>query len=150
MVQKLKELRKNKKGFTLVELIVVLVILGILIALLVPSLTGYIKKADQKVVMAEARNAQMAVQTIASESYDSTQADDAADVTMSADDIAKAAELADVEAASITNVTLDGTTNKIKTMTYVGDKYTITYQNDKWDETTLVKTTNTPSTPDQG
>ena len=33
---------KDKKGFTLVELIVVLVILAILAALLVPALTGYI------------------------------------------------------------------------------------------------------------
>ena len=40
-VQKLKD----KKGFTLVELIVVLVILAILAALLVPALTGYIDKA---------------------------------------------------------------------------------------------------------
>ena len=41
MFKKLKE----KKGFTLVELIVVLVILAILAALLIPALTGYIDKA---------------------------------------------------------------------------------------------------------
>ena len=35
---------KDKKGFTLVELIVVLVILAILAALLVPTLTGYIDR----------------------------------------------------------------------------------------------------------
>ena len=34
-----KKLKENKKGFTLVELIVVLVILAILAALLVPALT---------------------------------------------------------------------------------------------------------------
>ena len=44
---------KNKKGFTLVELIVVLVILAILAALLVPALTGYIDKANQEKVIAE-------------------------------------------------------------------------------------------------
>lgn len=37
MFKKLKE--NNKKGFTLVELIVVLVILAILAALLIPALT---------------------------------------------------------------------------------------------------------------
>ena len=39
---------KDKKGFTLVELIVVLVILAILAALLVPALTGYIDKANRE------------------------------------------------------------------------------------------------------
>ena len=60
---------KNKKGFTLVELIVVLVILAILAALLVPALTGYIDKAKEKKVIAETRMVVMAVQTVTSEVY---------------------------------------------------------------------------------
>ena len=60
---------KNKKGFTLVELIVVLVILAILAALLVPALTGYIDKAKEKKIVAETRMVVMAVQTVASETY---------------------------------------------------------------------------------
>ena len=43
---------KDKKGFTLVELIVVLVILAILAALLVPALTGYIDKANNEKIIA--------------------------------------------------------------------------------------------------
>lgn len=38
----------NHRGFTLVELIVVLLILAILLSLLIPSLTGYITNAQQK------------------------------------------------------------------------------------------------------
>ena len=45
----MKKTRKSsKKGFTLVELIVVLVILAILAAMLVPALTGYIRRARQE------------------------------------------------------------------------------------------------------
>lgn len=66
----LKKLRKNnKKGFTLVELIVVLVILAILAALLVPALTGYIDKAKEKQIVAETRQIVMAAQTILDEKY---------------------------------------------------------------------------------
>ncbi len=55
-----QKMREDKKGFTLVELIVVLVILAILIALLVPTLTGYIDNANKKKVASEGRQILMA------------------------------------------------------------------------------------------
>lgn len=61
--------RNDKKGFTLVELIVVLVILAILASLLIPALTGYIDKAKQKNIIAEARGIWTAAQAGASEYY---------------------------------------------------------------------------------
>ena len=60
---------KEKKGFTLVELIVVLVILAILAALLVPALTGYIDKANDQKVIATTRQVVMAAQTEVSTAY---------------------------------------------------------------------------------
>ena len=68
MFEKISKM-KNKKGFTLVELIVVLVILAILAALLVPALTGYIDKANKEKVVSECRMVVMAAQTTASEYY---------------------------------------------------------------------------------
>lgn len=47
---------QNKKGFTLTELIVVIVIIGILAAVLIPTLTGYINKANQSAAEQEARS----------------------------------------------------------------------------------------------
>ena len=43
----MKKIGKDKKGFTLVELIVVLVILAILAAILVPALLGWVDRARQ-------------------------------------------------------------------------------------------------------
>lgn len=69
MLKKLWNKRNDKKGFTLVELIVVLIILAILAALLIPALTGYIDKAKNKQIIAETRQAVMAAQTLVDEEY---------------------------------------------------------------------------------
>ncbi|MCI2063092.1 MAG: prepilin-type N-terminal cleavage/methylation domain-containing protein [Eubacteriaceae bacterium] len=68
MADKLKNL---KKGFTLIEITTVLVILTILAALLFPVYIGYINKVKGRISMLECRNCILAAQTIASESYNS-------------------------------------------------------------------------------
>lgn len=47
MLWKMKERCKNKKGFTMVELIIVIVIIVVLAAVLVPNLLKYVDKANQ-------------------------------------------------------------------------------------------------------
>ena len=131
MFKKLKE--NNKKGFTLVELIVVLVILAILAALLVPALTGYIDKAKKKSVIAETRQCVMAAQTLADEYYGTV-----AEGTFDSSKISTAEieELAEVK-GKINSVTYQGKPSEsdtdakaigtVLTLEYTDGQYTCTY-----------------------
>lgn len=51
----MKKLLRNKKGFTLIELIVVIAILAILAAILIPSLLNYMKAANKAQAESNAR-----------------------------------------------------------------------------------------------
>ena len=88
----MKKLRKNDKGFTLVELIVVLVILALLAAILVPALLGYIDKAKKEKNYQAAQEVHTAVQALATESYGKGDAKH----TMSLDDIKNLAGIDDL------------------------------------------------------
>jgi type IV pilus assembly protein PilA len=64
----MNKLRKNsKKGFTLVEIIVVLVIIAILLAALAPVMIGWINDARDRAAMAEGRTVLVAAQSVLTE-----------------------------------------------------------------------------------
>lgn len=139
MVKRLKENRK--RGVTLVELIVVLVILAVLVAISIPALTGYIDKAKEKQIILETRQLVMASQTLLDEEYakfqknsnlnpqiivskETTGIDNNGNFTISTVDIK---ELAEIEVTADTfKATLDEN-GKIDTVEYKEGNKTCTY-----------------------
>lgn len=145
---------KNKKGFTLVELIVVLVILAILAALLVPALTGYIDKAREQSLTSEASMVLTAAQATVSEAYgngdivvDSTGTvglkKTTGDATISTDDMVKQInQLAEVKkdaswsfTVKVDDNTADYKTVKIEKLYYSDGKNAVCYDNGTWGPT---------------
>ena len=122
---------KDKKGFTLVELIVVLVILAILAALLVPALTGYIDKANKEKVVAETRMVVMAAQTEASEAYGKLTSTSSTSSTTAAEiasrmkkNIEELKKLAEVDGKYV--ITVNGSA-EITKVVYTHSGFTCTY-----------------------
>ena len=58
---------KNKNGFTLIELIVVIAIIGVLATILVPSMLGYVRKSKISSANSTATSLQRAINTVLQE-----------------------------------------------------------------------------------
>jgi type IV pilus assembly protein PilA len=100
----LKSAARNRKGFTLVELIVVLVILALLLSTTVPGMTQWIAKSKVAQAKIECRACVIAAQTLAVEKYSSNRPEDSvitwiSDTGKRSEDITGLAEVSGTVAA---------------------------------------------------
>lgn len=62
-------MKKKEQGFTLIEIIVVLLIIGILLAITIPSIMGYVSKAKDAQLLTEARSVLLVTKTKGTQLY---------------------------------------------------------------------------------
>lgn len=153
---KAKKARENKKGFTLVELIVVLVILAILAAILVPALLGWIDKAKEKQIVLNAKVVFQSTQTVLGSMYGDFKGPVTTSPTLTEDEITEIAEIADLGVNYQFDITYDtGGTNgrnlyKVKTMIYTEGTYTLKYDGASWKKDATAATTYSVTAANEG
>lgn len=146
MIKNLKARMKNKKGFTLVELIVVIVIILVLAAVMVPSLMKYVEKANQANCKADAATVLAQVQADYAASLANDQTGIAPPTTVNNVTITKSNTAVtsgvmrptDSEETPLARYFVDNTTGEITSFGFNNGKYSVIWTLEKgWD--TVVK-----------
>ena len=122
----------NKKGFTIVELVIVIAVIAILAAVLIPTFSGVVEKANQSAALQEARN-----------EYTKVMADDLADGVLDGkvDGADQYISVTGQFAASNTegNWYVDAVNNNYKLNKVEYNGYLVSFDGSKW---TVAKKTN--------
>lgn len=116
-------LRNSKKGFTLVEVIVVIAIIAILAAITIPTMLGFVEKANEAQALTDARAVFVAAQAEAMSS--GTQFGG----TITADDATAINVWIGEDLATAENTTVTTISGKVTEMTFDAGDYTATYEN---------------------
>ncbi len=113
---------KKVKGFTLVELIVVMLILAILAGMFIPSLIGYIEKASESELQIETRQLYQAAQVVATENYKNGGFSGTIDLSTAKDSTdKKIREFARLAEVATGTVTVECSNGQITRITYSDD-----------------------------
>ncbi len=119
---------KKNRGFTLIELIVVIAILGILIAILVPSMIGFINNARRAAVLAEAKTVYTAAQAYVTQqvAIENKAVGGAGFVVPTLDNLKTQGYLENAPTGTLTAPTINAN-GTITTLIYTNNGYTATF-----------------------
>lgn len=130
--RRMENTKKNKKGFTLVELIVVLVIIAILAAVLIPTVSGYIGRTKRTAVQSECKTVVTAAASAGTDLVAGGTFTDSDDAKTSFKTNFKSYSGIDLDGTNckVKQIILDGNTGAVLYVSYVDGNYSCAYQCD--------------------
>lgn len=144
-IRSIRDVGNDRRGMTLVELVVVLVILMILSSVIVPSMTGYIDRAKKQKYVMEAQAVRQSIELYLLEQYASDDMDvmdffegiSAWELNDSNCPVSDYLETVCSEGAYIQNLTLKEGGVSICEMVYVVDGYRVELDSDGYSVTRM-------------